>query len=202
MSQSWEPLVPCARQRLEKWPNYHSFYYYFDECINVWAAAFLKSILKAVTFYFFTSPAFSCHLIRSWNSQTVSPLVYCAALFPFSPIVNSARISRTSTRAQTSFHWPEVVCDPGHVLLEDRRGGAVHVPADQHVDGLGDLRRNNPNTSHLSSPPLQRPLTMRRLWDDRTGPMLMHLVKLSSAWMCWYSSLTALPLSAVLWWAS
>ena len=35
-----------------------------------------------------------------------------------------------------------------------------------------------------------------------TGPMLIHLVKLSSAWMCSYSSLTAFPLSVVLWWAS
>lgn len=40
------------------------------------------------------------------------------------------------------------------MLLEDRRGGAVHVPADQHVDGLGDLRRNTPpppafHISHL-----------------------------------------------------
>lgn len=32
--------------------------------------------------------------------------------------------------------------------------------------------------------------------------MLIHLVKLSSAWMCSYSSLTAFPLSVVLWWAS
>lgn len=35
-----------------------------------------------------------------------------------------------------------------------------------------------------------------------TGPMLIHLVKRSSAWMCSYSSLTAFPLSMVLWWAS
>lgn len=52
------------------------------------------------------------------------------------------------------------------MLLEDRRGGTVHVPADQHVDGLGDLRRNGPNTSYLSSPPLlfvlRRQLTIRR----------------------------------------
>lgn len=32
--------------------------------------------------------------------------------------------------------------------------------------------------------------------------MLIHLVKRSSALMCSYSSLTALPLSMVLWWAS
>ena len=35
-----------------------------------------------------------------------------------------------------------------------------------------------------------------------TGPMLMDLVKRSSAWMCSYSSCTALPLRPVLWWAS
>lgn len=33
------------------------------------------------------------------------------------------------------------------MFLEDRRGGSVHVPAHQHVDGLGDLRRNVQNTS-------------------------------------------------------
>lgn len=33
------------------------------------------------------------------------------------------------------------------MFLEDRRGGTVHVPAHQHVDGLGDLRRNVRNIS-------------------------------------------------------
>jgi hypothetical protein len=35
-----------------------------------------------------------------------------------------------------------------------------------------------------------------------TGPMLMHLVKRSSACMWSYSSLTALPRRLLLWWAS
>lgn len=109
------------------------------------------------------------------------------------------------------------------MLLKGRRGGTIHIPANQHVDSLGDLRRKaNISCSH---PLLLLPCQFKK--DDLkslcqhiqsvffsvdicvfcicvyiTGPMLIHLVKRSSAWMCSYSSLTAFPLSMVLWWAS
>lgn len=98
------------------------------------------------------------------------------------------------------------------MLLKDWRGGTIYIPANQHVDSLRDLRASIFLCSQLILKvavlvPHMCQLSAYCLYSldvcvFLTGPMLIHLVNWSSAWMCSYSSLTALPLSVVLWWAS
>lgn len=61
---------------------------------------------------------------------------YLQSLYPFTLLVK---------------YLPEIVRDSGHMLLKNRGSGSICIPAHQHVDGFGDLKKSDgsSNSSHF-----------------------------------------------------
>lgn len=142
-------------------------------------------------------PAFSCHpspacgkeQLNQWNLSILQH--FQLLLSPSCTVTVSGDPGGYGLMLRWA-DWPQVVRDPGHVLLKGRRGRALHVPADQHVNGLGNLKKMANISKQIQLSIWQLAFNYAASNQECTafvrasitGPMLIHLVNLSSAWMC------------------
>lgn len=222
VSQSWDPLVPCARQRVEKKKKDQSQGIAQDKDTFDSNHSFVTINMRS------RGSIFNLRLsLLDINSHLT------CIFMPSNPILegreNYLLVYELQKLKKSNIMIQQIYI---YIFLEHQNlykkvllttgslGSWTHAPErparSDHPRTSGPAcwwswrsEEKGPRTSSLFIPVVAQMLFERDhykrvlVWCAyATGPMLMHLVKLSSAWMCSYSSLTARPLSAVLWWAS